>query len=113
MKPIKFLSLSLTIVVTLLLGGCMSNFYKQQETSFFPSEDNEEFIYRTQCGTWSDPPEDPRAEANRLKWLDEYLRDNDMCPGNYQITKRRVITTLKTNRGSRYLIDYKGKCNFL
>lgn len=52
------------------------------------------------------PLDSAGAEADRIAWLEQYLRDNGVCPGGYRIADRRSVLV----RGPIHQIYYDGVC---
>ena len=50
------------------------------------------------------------AEQTRIRWLEEYLRDNGICPAGYVITDRREILVSKAILADIVDITYEGAC---
>jgi len=55
-------------------------------------------------------PDDKDAEAARIRWIEEDLRDNKMCPKGYEITDRKVVVRGHAVLGDLHDIYYYGKC---
>lgn len=88
-----------TVVLVLLsaitLGGCAD--------SIFVPEQN---------GTWemSTRNDVPISEKERIRWLADYLKLNNLCPNGYEITSRREVTTGNGIFGPVKAISYQGRC---
>jgi hypothetical protein len=53
------------------------------------------------------PADKDDVEAVRVEWLEQYLRDNKICPSGYEITDRKVIYKGFGGAGRIY---YYGRC---
>lgn len=49
---------------------------------------------------------DPDAEKQRIEWMEQYIRDNRLCPAGYDITDRNAIE-VNSNISTIY---YTGRC---
>lgn len=71
---------------------------------------NGEIVYiYSDLANISQPDQDPEAEKNRLKDLDDWVADADICQNGYEIVKRKAIATRTWSQGKKvyYLIRCK------
>jgi hypothetical protein len=55
------------------------------------------------------PDENAVAEAERMKWLAEWLEQRHMCPSGYEIVKKRRFDYMEDNPARRDL-RYEARC---
>ncbi len=55
------------------------------------------------------PDNNPTAEATRMAWLAESLKQRGMCPGGHDIVRRRPFDFMEDNPARRDL-RYEVKC---
>lgn len=55
------------------------------------------------------PADDPQAEATRMKWLADWLRQRQMCPRGHEVLKKRPFGFLEDNPARRDL-RYEVRC---
>ena len=55
------------------------------------------------------PDNDPKAEAERMKWLGEWMVQRHMCPTGYEIVKKRKFDYMEDNPAHRDL-RYEARC---
>ncbi|MEW5727908.1 MAG: hypothetical protein AB1918_08795 [Pseudomonadota bacterium] len=91
----------------LLVSACAAN-DRFRYTEFEPGRDGA-FRYRVTADA-AYPEDDQDAEGVRLAWLGEYLRDNRLCPGGYDITERKAVLKRKGFVGDVYDVIYYGSC---
>lgn len=85
-QPMGVAMLRWAVILCLAVGACAT---KTLDTSFKPKGDGTyEYVGFAGLGM---RPEDPKAEATRLSWLEEYLADNHLCPSGYEIKSREAV----------------------
>lgn len=55
------------------------------------------------------PDDNADAEAERMKWLDEWLEQRNMCPKGHEIVKKRKFDYMEDNPARRDL-RYEARC---
>lgn len=78
------------------LAGCagLSEYDRMAITSLErnPSDSTgQTYIYRARTGS-NYPPNDPEAEATRVRWLQTWLTTNKACPDGYEVKSRDAIS---------------------
>lgn len=56
------------------------------------------------------PADSPTAEAERMRWLEQYLADNAVCQDGYEITERKLVLVREALLGDVHRIYYSGTC---
>lgn len=51
----------------------------------------------------------PDGEAERMRWLERYVRENAFCKGEYIIESRDVVA-INTGLATAHDLFYKGRC---
>lgn len=102
------MSRSLALVLALVLGAC-SAAYKANETSFTRTGGSE-FTYVAAADDMSAPAASADGERYRMRFLEEYLRDNRMCAGGYEIVDRQVTVIARGVFGEAQKVLYRGRC---
>lgn len=92
------------LVIVLLLGGCAESMDRITATDFMPAPDGSGFTFKTLIAPQY--PDSPEGEASRMKMLESWLTDNNVCARGYDIVNRQVI------KRSVFVQDiyYSGKC---
>jgi hypothetical protein len=95
----------------LLLASCTNTAaYRLQETEFKPGADRKTFTFRALAAADIGGFDTPEGRARHMKVLEEWLRLNDMCPSNYEITSHRAVVDADGLFGKRGPIYYEGRC---
>lgn len=92
------------VLLTLLGLAACSSVSKQALTNF-SSLNSGSFVYTSQYGQLF-LKDDKQAEAQRLAWLDQYVKANGLCPNGYRIVSREADAT---NAVAGTLV-YRGVC---
>jgi hypothetical protein len=95
---------SLPALIGLIALAACSSIDKRALTNFNP-QGSTGFVYTAQYGQLF-LANDKGAEAQRLGWLDQYVKSNGLCPNGYRIVSR---TKQPTNDVMGTLV-YKGVC---
>lgn len=104
----KWLLLS---AVAMLIGACAVNYNLERlsQTEFRPIGDSA-FEFKALSSPLLRPEDSIGAEEERIRWLESYLDDNDLCPDGYEITQRRTVLLLEGLLGSSHDIYYSVRC---
>jgi hypothetical protein len=101
----------ITLAALAALAGCIS---ERANMSRFEPYDNDagRQMFRLQADTASlmHPEASPDAEAMRIRWIEEYLRLNKLCPQGYVILDRQAVVRAETWAGPSHTITYTGAC---
>lgn len=92
----------------LVLVACGGGNDRLAMTKFFPLA-ADEFRYEATADALY-PAESPAAEADRIAWLETYLRNGAHCPGGYVIVDRTVVRISEGVFGNLDQINYLGRC---
>lgn len=99
----------LAFVSLVVISSACSTHDKGIMTDFVPTPGGFHFVAR--AADLQYPEDDPHAESIRIKWLESYLADNDVCSGGYEISERRPILQTTSLIGIRvYRVHYYGYC---
>jgi hypothetical protein len=93
----------LALAAVLALAAC-SALDKRALTGFTPAGTTG-FTYTSQYGQLF-LLDDPRAEAQRLDWLAQYVAEHHLCPNGYKIVSRTADPTNYTMG----VLTYRGVC---
>jgi hypothetical protein len=74
-----------------------------------PSDAGSDIFYFDVTVTAEFPDNNARAEAERMKWLSEWLVQRTMCPAGYEILKKRKFDYMEDNPARRDL-RYEVRC---
>lgn len=99
----------LLCAAVLALAACHSTARKAEETTFQPTADG--FVFRARAydsGVLG--VDNPTAEAERLRWLAEYTKDNGVCPAGYAITARHPVLKERVLGTGVMDVFYEGRC---
>ena len=103
------LSALLVVGAVVMVAGCESHI-RARGTEFVPEADGR-FLFTSFADTLEYPVDDPDAEATRMRWLRQYIEDNQICPtGQYEITERTPILVDRALLADGYRIIYRGQC---
>ena len=109
MPGARLLSACVVVGVALVMAGCESSI-RARGTEFVPEADGA-FLFTSFADTLEYPVDDPDAEATRMRWLRQYIEDNQYCPtGQYEITERTPILVDRALLSDGYTIVYRGQC---
>lgn len=90
----------------LVLAGC-AKVDKPVLTDFTPTPSG--FTYKATAGAGM-AADSAKGEQWRIQMLEEYLRDNGVCPGGYTIVDRREILVTTGVLADIVDITYQGAC---
>jgi hypothetical protein len=93
-------------VILLLVGGCEA-FHKPESTSFRAVDGG--FKFRAIADA-AYPEASANGEAWRMRWLEQRLAANGVCPDGYIITSRETELLSSGALGSIYDVYYEGRC---
>jgi hypothetical protein len=91
------------IAIAVVLGACSS--LDRQTASTFEPTGSDTFKFTAKSDIIY-PDGGKGAEADRMVWLAQYLRDNHLCPNGYKITSRQSVVI----DGPIHEIHYDGVC---
>lgn len=96
------------LVLATTAGGCAAA-YKHYDTTFVRTSPVE-FAYVAGADDMSAPKDSADGERYRMRFLEEYLRDNVMCARGYEIVDRQVTVIASGAFGQAHRILYRGRC---
>jgi|GEM_PF-2646622 len=96
-------------VLSLLCASCGAVEIVDRNTTTFEPLPNGSFRYEAFANS-SYPHDDLAAEKTRVKWLEQFLNDNDYCPDGYRINERKAVLKMKGSVGDIYDLFYYGSC---
>jgi hypothetical protein len=73
------------------------------------TKDSGDIFYFDVTVTAEFPDNNAKAEADRMKWLSEWLVQRSMCPTGYEIVGKRKFTYMEDNPARRDL-RYEVRC---
>lgn len=89
------------------LAGCAA--YEKQQSTRFEPVGTSEFRFEAEAGV--DRAEgSAEAEAIRRGFIADYVRDNRVCPGGYDIIERKPVIVRQALLGPVHRIYYRGRC---
>ena len=94
-------------LLTFALTSCGS-YDRLITTEFEPTQANQ-FRYKATADAAS-PLASVEAERIRMQWLEQYLKENNVCPTGYVVDERKPVLKSKGLLGDIYDIFYVGKC---
>jgi len=95
------------VVTALAIAGCVG---KEPPLTKLEVHSKNDFTFEARSGL-EYPEDDPHAEANRMKWLEEALADRHLCPNGYNITGRTPVAAEGEEAlGQTHNIAYHGVC---
>lgn len=99
--------LLLAAAISILIGGCT---VRGVDTSLVPAiYSNGDLVYvYSDLANFAQPDQDPQAEKLRLKDLDEWVVDANLCTRGYDIIKRQAIPVRTWSQGRK--VYYFIKC---
>ncbi len=89
------------------MAGCA--LVDRPELTRFEPVGMSEFRYVARTDEWVYPLESMDAEAERMRWLEMYLKDNAMCASGYEIVSRRPVV-MSNNFKPIHDVYYAGRC---
>ena len=95
------------LAVICILSGCTTDLDKPSLTEFYPHDDGFRYKASTALGY---EPDNPKAEEYRIRWLNEYVTDNHVCPSGFDVVKRKVVVKREAPLATIADILYEGKC---
>lgn len=103
-----------TTVLAALLAGCMAfdtpdDYNRHRLTDLTVARDRADLFYFDAAITGEFPGDSASAEAQRMRWLDEWLELRQMCPGGHEVLQRRRFGELEDNPARRDL-RYEVRC---
>ena len=108
MSAARLLSASAAIGIAVIIAGCESR-DRPVLTEFVPESDGT-FMFQASTGL-TYPLNSEDAEATRLRWLDQYIRENSVCSGGeYEVTERTPIFVASAWFEDNYRVIYRGRC---
>lgn len=95
---------AITAAACLLVAGCAAIDAQDRAagSDFTPSADRTSFVYK---GTMF-----RNDDSHARGWLNDWLRDNNMCPNGYKETSRDRVVTHPVIGGQAYRLTIAGKC---
>ncbi|AZO77476.1 MULTISPECIES: hypothetical protein [unclassified Bosea (in: a-proteobacteria)] len=102
---------SVLVLTALLLSACASpaTVNRLKFTTFDIGKDGRSFVYVAQADAIH--PHDTRdGEEYHQGVLQDWLRQNSLCPSDYVITNRRVLVETQGLFGTVAKITYEGRC---
>lgn len=91
------------LILTLTLTGCASDFHLTKFIHIQDEPTHQLYVYSAFAGTFY-PLNDPEAEAERLKWLDQHVRSRGLSP-DYEIIKREPVLRTKSSEFFQKILD--------
>ena len=108
MPGTRLLSACAVVGVGLVIAGCESR-DRAALTQFVPEADGT-FMFQASTGA-TYPLDSAEGEATRLRWLDQYIRENAVCGGGeYEVTERTPIFVASAWLEDNYRVIYRGRC---
>ena len=109
MTTSRLLSALAVVGLAVVLVGC-DNDIRIRGTQFVPEADGR-FIYISFADELEYPVNDPDAEATRMRWLNQYIEEEHICPtGQYEVTERTVSVVGSGWIQENYQVVYRGQC---
>lgn len=97
-----------------LLGACnamndRTDYNRHRFSDITVPHDRTDLFYFDVTTGGDFPADDPTAEAERMKWLDGWMRQRKMCPTGPEVLKKRPFDYLEDNPARRDL-RYEVRC---
>ena len=105
---------SATALLAATLAGCMAfdtpdDYNRHRLTDLTLPRERSDLFYFDATVTSEFPGDSAAAEAQRLRWLDEWLKLRQMCPDGHEVLQRRGFGDLEDNVAHRDL-RYEVRC---
>lgn len=105
MKPLTIFRITLTAA---LLTSCAT--IDRPHLSSFEPIGASEFRFKARADAMVYREDTTDGEEERMRWLQQYLTDNGICPTGYDIVSRRVVIVAERLMGRINDIFYTGRC---
>lgn len=96
------------VVAGAMISGC-SSVDRISMTQLEPRQDGS-ISYRVDADETFYDVRDPEEERTRLEWLAYLMRENNLCPGGYDVVDRRPVKKHQGPAGALYTIWYDVRC---
>jgi len=106
--------LFLPFSIAIIIGVCSIlhpfSFLDRYWMSSFETLPDNRFDFSADTTSFTLSESDPGAEAVRMEWLEEFLREYHFCEKGYEIAARTAVLSHQTITGPVHKIYYLGKC---
>lgn len=97
-----------------ILSGCTAfdtpdTFNRHRFSDITEPRDRTDIFYFDASVTAEFPDNDAAGEAERMRWLTEWMEQRHMCPTGYEIVKKRKFDFTEDNPAHRDL-RYEARC---